>query len=435
MSAFSWVSQYRWRIVFYLWIVCVLNYMDRSSVFVLYPVLRQKFSMSSTELGLIGSIFLWVYSLTSPLAGAIGDRISRKTMILGSLGLWSGVTLLTGMARSSHEFLLYRALMGVMEALYFPAALAMLSDYHGRETRSTAISIHQSGLYIGYFVGGSVTAALTGFGGWRLPFYLLGATGILGVLVFSKLVKEPLRGAAEELPASAPTPKRSLSQTLREFSRCPTLVALGIVHLIVLPAAWVVLSWAPYFIHNKFSLGLTEAAFKSTGALQFPSILGIIIGGILGDRLMRRGIRGRMLMLTAGLVLGSPFLVFAGWGHHLWMALVGLAGFGFFKALFDGNGASTIYEVVHPSNRAFAYGLINSLAGISSGFSVLLVGMLENRFGMSNLFASICLLYVVSAAITWYAAVHYLDGDIEKLRLTLRRERQGGVTPKEAANS
>ncbi|MFZ0036508.1 MAG: MFS transporter [Candidatus Acidiferrales bacterium] len=435
MSVFSWVSQYRWRIVFYLWIVCVLNYMDRSSVFVLYPVLQQKFSMSGTELGLIGSIFLWVYSLTSPLAGAIGDRISRKTVILGSLGLWSGVTLLTGMARSSHEFLLYRALMGVMEALYFPAALAMLSDYHGRATRSTAISIHQSGIYIGYFVGGSITAVLTGFGGWRLPFYLLGATGILGVWVFSKLVKEPLRGAAEELPASTLAPKRSFSQTLREFSRCPTLVALGIVHLIVLPAAWVVLSWAPYFIHNKFSLGLTEAAFKSTGALQFPSILGIIIGGILGDRLMRRGIRGRMFTLTAGLVLGSPFLVFAGWGHHLWMALVGLAGFGFFKALFDGNGASAIYDVVHPSNRAFAYGLINSLAGISSGFSVLLVGMLENRFGMSNLFASICLFYVVSAAITWYAAVHYLKGDVEKLRLTMRREQQGGETPIGAAVS
>ncbi|MGB8590547.1 MAG: MFS transporter [Candidatus Acidiferrales bacterium] len=428
MKILSWISQYRWRVVFYLWLVCLLNYVDRSSVFVLFPVFQQQFSMSGTELGLIGSVFLWVYSLSSPLAGAIGDHISRKTVILVSLGLWSGVTLLTGLAHSTRELLFWRAMMGVTEAFYFPAALAMLSDYHGRETRSTAISIHQSGIYIGYLVGGSLTAVLAELHGWRLPFYLLAAIGFLGVLLFSKLVNEPFRGAAEEVHANFPTPKRSLLGALHDFSKCPTLIALGIVHLIVLPAAWVVFSWAPYFIHNKFSLGLSEAALNSTGALQFPSIAGIVIGGIIGDRLMRRGTRGRMLVLTAGLLFGSPFLLLAGWGRHLWPSLVGLAGFGFFKALFDGNGASAIYDVVHPSNRAFAYGLINSLAGISSGFSVLLVGMFEHRFGMSNLFASICLLYLVSAGITWYATVHYLGEDIEKLRLTLEHEQLRSMT-------
>lgn len=420
--------RYKWWVVGFLWVLCLLNYVDRSNIFVLFPLLQEEFSLTGTELGLIGSVFLWVYSASSPFAGFLGDRFTRRGVILVSLGVWSVITFATGLAQSTGMLLLFRGLMGLSEAAYFPAALSLLSDYHGRDTRSTAISIHQSGIYIGYMAGGAFSAVVAQHFGWRLPFYLLGGLGLALVFVFARLLREPARGAAEEVPPNAvgaPAEMRGTGETLRDLLSTPTAVALAVVHFGVLSVAWVIFSWAPYFVHEKFHLTLAAAGVQSTVALQIPSVLGIMAGGLIADRLMRRGIRGRMSTLVLGLLLGAPFLALLGWGAALPLALLGLGGFGFFKGFFDGNGPPAIYDVVHPGSRSFAYGIYNSISGISSGFAVLLVGTLKDSLGLGNLLASLAVLYFVSAAILWVATVRYLPGDVAKLRLKLALEASG----------
>ena len=427
-STSSAVDRYKWWVVGFLWVLCLLNYVDRSNIFVLFPLLQEEFSLTGTELGLVGSVFLWVYSASSPLAGFLGDRFTRRGVILVSLGTWSVITFATGLAQSTGMLLVFRALMGLSEAAYFPAALSLLSDYHGRDTRSTAISIHQSGIYIGYMAGGAFSAVVAQQFGWRLPFYILGGLGVVLVMVFARLLREPPRGAAEEVqrvggPPAAP--KHPASDTLLHLATTPTAVALAAVHFAVLSVAWVIFSWAPYFVHEKFQLSLAAAGVQSTVALQIPSVLGIMVGGVIGDRLMRRGVWGRMSTLTLGLLLGAPFLALLGWGPVLPLALLGLGGFGFFKGFFDGNGPPAVYDVVHPSSRSFAYGIYNSISGVSSGFAVLLVGAFKDNLGLGNLLASLAALYLVSAVILWIAIVRYLPADVEKLRVKLSLEASG----------
>jgi len=411
-----------------LWLLCLLNYIDRSSIFVLFPPLQREFSLSGIELGLISSVFLWVYSAASPFAGFLGDRYTRRSVILVSLGTWSAITFLTGLAQSTGMLLVFRALMGLSEAAYFPAALSMLSDYHGRDTRSTAISIHQSGIYVGYMVGGAFSAVVAQYFGWRFPFYILGGLGFVLAFVFARLLREPPRGAAEDVRGGAAVgrvSKRLAGETLRDLVSTPTAVTLAVVHFGVLSVAWVVFSWAPYFVHEKFHLTLAAAGVQSTVALQIPSILGIMVGGLIADRLMRRGISGRMSTLTAGLLLGTPFIALLGWGWGLLVTLLGLAGFGFFKGFFDGNGPPAIYDVVHPGSRSFAYGIYNSISGISAGCAVLFVGVFKDSLGLGNLLASLAALYLLSAAMLWLAIARYLPADVDRLRVKLAMEASG----------
>lgn len=413
---------YKWILVGYLWLICLLNYADRSSIFAIFPPLRQEFSLTGAQLGLIGSVFLWVYSISSPFAGFLGDRFKRKNVVLSSLAIWSAITWITGLVRSVPQLLFCRGLMGVSEAAYFPAALALLSDYHGRETRSTAISIHQSGLYIGYLGGGAMAGILAERFGWRFPFSIFGALGIAALLFFSQVLKEPVRGSAEQAaPGQAGTPssQRPIGETLRDLVSCPTAIALAIAHFGVLSVAWIIFAWSPFYVHEKFQLSLAAAAVESATALQIPSVFGILMGGLLADWLMRRGSGGRMTTLILGLVFGAPFLAVLGWAASSRLAMAGLAGFGFFKGFFDGNGPPAIYDVVHPASRSTVYGIFNSIAGVSSGFGVLLVGALKAGFGLSNLLASLALIYLASAATLLFAAVRYLRSDVARLRQQL----------------
>jgi MFS family permease len=418
----GWIREYRWQIVIYLWLICFLNYVDRSAIFTLLPLVGRDLSMTGTELGLIGSVFLWVYSIASPFAGALGDRFARKNVILAGLAIWSVVTALTALSHSSSQLLFYRALMGLAEAAYFPAALALLSDYHGQKSSSTAVSIHQSAIYVGYLGGGSLAGIIGQVYGWKPPFLLFGCAGLISVVLFSFLLKEaPQSQAAARSKKSG---KLNLLQTAREIYSCPTAVALALAHFGILSVAWIIFAWAPFYIHERFSLTLAQAAVHSTLSLQIPSIFGILAGGLMADRLMRRTRHGRMATLIAGLLCGAPFLMMLGWGTSQALALVGLAGFGFFKGFFDGNGPPAIYDVVHPRSRSSVYGMFNAIAGVSSGFGVLLVGVFKDILGLGNMLALLAVLYFAGAAVLWFASRRTLVSDVLLLQERLSKEDQ-----------
>src|SRR5262252_3772636 len=187
-------TNYKWFVVAMLWFICFFNYAPRQAIFSVFYPIKCEMRLSDAQLGVIGASFMWVYAAAGPLAGLIGDRFRRKTLILGGLIFWSFITVATAFSKNYTQLTLCRALEGFGEAFYFPASMSLLSDYHGRDTRSRAMAIHQSSVYAGTIAGGSVGGLMGQYYGWRSGFYLFGSLGGLLGLLLLLLLREPKRG-------------------------------------------------------------------------------------------------------------------------------------------------------------------------------------------------------------------------------------------------
>jgi len=197
-SCFS--GKYKWWVVFMLWFVCFFNYADRQAITSVFPLLKREFGFGDIQLGLVGSAFAWVYAAGAPMAGLIADRLARNRLIVIACIVWSFFTLATAWCGSIASLVTVRALTGLGETFYFPAAMALLSDYHSHETRSRALSLHQSAVYAGTILGSWMAAVLAESHGWRAPFLLFGPIGVLLAILLSRLLREPPRGMSEENP-------------------------------------------------------------------------------------------------------------------------------------------------------------------------------------------------------------------------------------------
>src|SRR5215510_1219839 len=192
-------SNYKWFVVAMLWFICFFNYADRQAIFSVFDPIKGEMGLSDRELSVIGASFMWVYAAAAPLAGLIGDRFKRKTLIIGGLIFWSLITVATAFSRNYTQLVICRALEGFGEAFYFPASMSLVSDYHGPDTRSRAMGIHQSSVYAGTIAGGSVAGVMADHFGWRSSFYLFGWFGVALGLALLFFLKEPKRGQAERV--------------------------------------------------------------------------------------------------------------------------------------------------------------------------------------------------------------------------------------------
>src|SRR5436305_5705906 len=211
---------YKWLVVALLWVVCFFNYADRQAIFSVFPLLKSEMGLSDVQLGIVGSAFMWVYAAAGPMAGLVGDRLRRKTLVIAGLLFWSFITLATALSTSYTHLVIFRALEGFGEAFYFPASMSLLSAYHGTETRSRAMALHQSSVYAGTIAGGSVAGLLGQYYGWRSSFYLFGAAGMLYGLLLLFLLREPAREPAvdaKESSAGLHTDNASVIATVREL--------------------------------------------------------------------------------------------------------------------------------------------------------------------------------------------------------------------------
>ncbi|HEX3876158.1 MAG TPA: MFS transporter, partial [Bryobacteraceae bacterium] len=238
-------QRYAWLVVALLWIVDCLNYVDRQVIFSVFPLIRSEMHLDDFQLGLLSTVFLWVYGAASPFGGYLADRIGRKQILVLSLAIWTVVTLLTGCARNFPELLAARALMGLSEACYLPAALALIAELHSQNTRSLATGIHQSGLYAGIALGGVTGGWLGEQHGWRFPFLALGVIGLVYALI---LVKGIRPDAAPRDPGALPaTP---LAQSLREVLSRPGFGGMLAAFTGLAVANWVVYTWLPLYMFD-----------------------------------------------------------------------------------------------------------------------------------------------------------------------------------------
>ena len=384
---------YRWWVIGMLWFVCFFNYADRQAIFSVFPLLKSEMGLSDVQLGVVGASFMWVYALAAPLAGLVGDRLERKTIILAGLIFWSLITVATALSRTYWHLVLFRAVEGLGEAFYFPASMSLVSDYHGRDTRSRAMSIHQSSVYAGTIAGGTVAGFLGQHYGWRSSFYLFGSLGVLLGMTLFTLLREPARGQADQ---TAPAPfAGGLRAALGDIFRNPMVAILMAVFIGANFVAMIFLTWMPSFLYRKFGMSLAMAGLSATAYLQIASVLGVITGGVLADRLARRHRDGRMRTQAIGLLAGASFIFLTGWTLSVPVLILAMSAFGYFKGLYDANLWASLYDVVQVERRATAVGLMNSIGWLGGGVAPVAIAAASQRFGMSACLSANSAIYIL----------------------------------------
>jgi len=392
----------KWCVLAMLWLVCLLNYADRQAISSLFPLLERDFGFSKMELGLVGSSFMWVYALSAPFAGFAGDRLSRKGLILGGCLFWSLLTGVTGLCGRLWQFIVSRSLIGLAESVYFPAATSLLSEYHGLSTRSTALSFHQSAVYIGTIAGGWIAALLANHYGWRWAFYGFGAAGMFVSLLLWGFLREPRRGKSEQDAALDGRKSRSIGTTFQNLTSHPGVLLLMGAFACANAVGAIFLVWAPTFLFEKFHLSLVVAGLSGVAAMQLASALSAPLSGVLADRLSIHFKGARMLVQAAALLMGAFCVTAVGHASNVGTLLGAMFCFGFCKGAYDGGIFASVFDLVEPTERASVAGLMNLLGWGGGALGPLLIG-LASTYGSGTPMER------MSCAIVWSSAA-YLAG-------------------------
>lgn len=367
---------YPWVVVGLLWVVALLNYMDRQML----STMRDAMEIDITELqsaanfGRLMAVFLWIYGLMSPISGIIADRLNRKWLIVGSLFVWSTVTYLMGIADNFEQVLWLRALMGVSEALYIPAGLSLIADYHSDKSRSLAIGIHMTGLYAGQAIGGFGATVAAAFS-WHTTFHWFGIIGIAySILLMLFLREKKGHVQVEHIQSSAPKEKGAIFKGLALlFSNIAFWVILLYFAAPSLPG-WAIKNWLPTLFAENLNIPMSQAGPMSTITIAVSCFIGVILGGLLSDKWVQKNIRGRVYTGAIGLGLTIPALVLLGFGHSF-VAVIGagiLFGIGF--GIFDANNMPILCQFVSSRYRATAYGIMNMTGVFAGAFVTDLLG-------------------------------------------------------------
>ena len=373
-----------------MWFAYFLNYCDRQAVFAMFPVLKTDLGMTDRQLGLTGTIFLWVYALGCPIAGQVGDRFSKRLLVVFSLAIWSLVTIATGLAQSATGLLTLRAAMGVSESLFMPTAIALTAGAFAPALRSRAIAALTTAQVAGTVAGSWFGGWMADQGMWRDAFFVLGGIGLayaVPYFLFLRRVSEPV----------APTPVGPRSSlAILTLLRVPTYLLLCVVFPVFVFGLWLLYGWLPTFLHDKFTLSQSEAAFNATVYLQGSTAIGLLCGGVFADALLRLTRASRFWIMIASLVLCAPCLHALGNCETLPLTRLAAAAFGLCSGLFMGNIFPATFEVVPLETRASAVGVLNLCGGLVSGCATLFGGLWKSTLGIDRLLTLTAMGYFVA---------------------------------------
>lgn len=395
---------HKWELLFWLWIAFFLNQADRQIFNIVLPLIKEDLGFTDAQLGLIASIFVLCVGICTPIAGFVGDLFNRKKIIVISIFLWSLATFFTGMSYTIFHLVLLRSVsVGGGEAFYAPSANALISEYHTR-TRARAMSIHQTSLYIGIILSGVIGGFIAEKYGWRMAFYLFGVIGILySVLLAWRLAPSKLTPERITFTES----KKFISDAFIMLISKPSTMLLGVSFICLVFVNVGYLTWMPTFLHEKFNLSITESGFSSMFYHHIFAFVGIVLGGILSDKLALKSKNCRLIIQATGLLLGAPFIFGMGQSTTLFSTYLCLAAFGLFRGIYEANFITTLFATIEPRYRASINGIVYLFVFGVGSLSPFLIGYFKQSFGLSNGLSSMSFAYVlggicVLVALKWF---------------------------------
>jgi len=333
-----------------------LNYIDRQIIYAVFPLIKQDMLLSDKQLGLIGSAFVIVYLITSPIFGRLGDLVSRKGIIALGVGVWSLATVGASIAQNYSQLLLARSLVGIGEASYVVTAPTLISDYFGRERRGKALSFFVMALPVGSALGYILGGHLGEIYSWRSAFLIVGFPGLLMVLLCLK-IKEPKRGAVDDAVVYEPSGDSLQIVNLREVYIMLLKNKQFVIAVLGLAAYGFAIgglgAWVPTFLHriNGLPIGLANKLFGIT--LIASALLGTLAGGYLGDYFLKYTKKAYFLTSSTGMLIGVPILITAILSRNpsvYWPAVFFTAFFLSFAVVLN----AAIINAVHPKIRSTA---------------------------------------------------------------------------------
>lgn len=379
---------YPWVVVGLLWVVALLNYLDRQMLSTMQANIAADIPalQSAEAFGALMAIFLWVYGVASPFSGAVADRLNRKWLIVGSLGVWSAVTGAMGFCTDFHQLMALRGIMGISEALYIPSALSLIADYFTGKGRSLAIGLHMTGLYCGQALGG-FGAMVADSLSWQMTFGWFGVAGVAyaGVLALA-LHEKPGHGSAPKVKTDSKSKEAVIHSLAAVFSTMAFWVILFFFASLSIPG-WATKNWLPTLFHDNLGLGMDWAGPMATLTIALSSFAGVMIGGVMSDRWVLRNVRGRIFTSAIGMSMMIPALVFIGVAHTAWLSVLAGLCFGVGYGMFDANTMPILCQFIPPRRRALAYGFMNSVGVIMGAITTQALGALASSVGLGLCFS------------------------------------------------
>ncbi|MES2006071.1 MAG: MFS transporter [Bacteroidota bacterium] len=398
-------KKYPWVLVGLLWGVALLNYMDRQMLSVMKPSMQVNITelQSATNFGYLMAIFLWIYGCMSPVSGIFADRFNRKWLVVVSLFVWSGVTFAMGYATTFQQLYWLRAIMGISEALYIPAGLSLIADFHSSKTRSLAIGIHMTGFYMGQALGGFGATVAASYS-WQTTFHSFGIIGVVYSVVLIFFLQEKTdRHKPDDQTESFANEKPPFFKGLISLARNPSFWVILFYFAMISIPGWAAKNWIPTLFAENLQIDMAKAGPLSTITIAASSFLGVLFGGILSDRWVQKNSKGRIYTSAIGLSLTIPALLFMGFGHTVFHVISAAFCFGFGYGMFDANNMPILCQFVSPKHRATGYGLMNMTGVFAGAFITNVLGKSMDDGNLGRDFAMLAGIVLVIVVVQLYA--------------------------------
>ena len=401
LAAAAPTARYPWILVGLLWLVAFLNSADRTILIAVMPQIRAQFGLTQTQLAVISSSFFWIYAVAAFFSGRLGDRAPRSRVILYGLVFWSVATGVASLATGVVMLIALRGLVALGESTYFPAATALISDWHDPQMRSRTLSLHQTAVFAGAGLGALFAGMIADRFGWRIPYLVYGAAGIALCFVLRRWLRDaPTRSAASIVREEQEgTDLKAQRDPLGIVLRNPSALFLCVVFFLATGASTGVSVWSPTFVHDTLGLNLGESALYGSTTINIAGFLAVPLGGLLADTLTARTSIGRFHALTIGLSVAAVCLLPLRLADSAVAVGLVLLASSIGKGLFDGCIYASMHDVVPPEARATAVGLMTMLGFFGGGITPIFVAEAAGRYGMGVGITSLAVLYFAAVAL------------------------------------
>lgn len=410
-------KSYKWEIIFLLWVAYFLNQADRQVFNTVLPHIQEYLGATDATMGLISTCFNVFFACTVPFAGYFADRLSRSKIIIFSVALFSVATMFTGYASTVVLMILMRSIAtGVGEAIFGPTYPAIIAEYHDGSTRARAMSIHQTAYYIGVIASGFLAGLIADKMGWQYSFLIFGAAGVLFTFVLLLRLRD--KSPAQQKTETTQSAKPSFFEAMAAIFKVPTAVCMifGFTSLIFVLTGY--LTWMPKCLMETFNLSAASAGFNSMFWTHAAAFVGVLVAGSLSDKLAasKGGGKNRLILQAGGLLLAAPCIVLMGLSKEIWVVYAALAGFGFFRAFFDANTYSILYDVISERYHSSSSAVLQMFGFGMGSLAPLILGLMSPKLGLSGGIATLSVIWVVAGVVLLVAKFCFFDKDAAKLK-------------------